>query len=127
MSRKTTTAALEKLEHLLNKGSAELLMLALTEFEEAGLSMKELINFPIRNHNGRTLVHLAARNGVLDCLELLLVLGGIYAITCTGFVHCCNTTLEPIPKFRALKLNPSEIQALDDANYFVFTQSFLTR
>lgn len=80
MPRNNTTVALERLGYILNSkynsGSIEQLRQALAEFEQAGLQKDKLINYPIQRHNGRTAVHLAASNGLFDCLELLLKYGG---------------------------------------------------
>jgi ankyrin repeat protein len=76
MPRSNTSVALEKLGFLLNSGTIEQLKQALTEFEQVGLQVEKLINYPIQRFNGRTAVHLAASNGLYDCLELLLNSGG---------------------------------------------------
>lgn len=76
MPRNNTTIALERLGYLLNSGSIEQLKVALNEFEQQGLQKEKLINYPIQRYNGRTAVHLAASNGLFDCLELLLKFGG---------------------------------------------------
>lgn len=76
MPRNNTTQALERLGYLLNSGSIEQLKLALGDFEQIGLQRDKIINFPMQRYNGRTAVHLAASNGLFDCLELLLKCGG---------------------------------------------------
>ena len=78
MPKNATTAALDRLGYLLNNvsGSAEQLKQALLGFEQEGLHKEKLINHPIQRYNGRTSVHLAASNGLFDCLELLLKSGG---------------------------------------------------
>ena len=38
--------------------------------------LPRLINSPIRRFEGRTPVHLAAANGLVECLEILLESGG---------------------------------------------------
>ena len=38
--------------------------------------LPRLINNPIRRFEGRTPVHLAAANGLVECLEILLESGG---------------------------------------------------
>ena len=69
--------ALRKLEQLACRGSTKELSDALTFFHQAGHSKVTLINHRIRDHNGRTLVHLAAQNGNHDCLDVLLQAGGM--------------------------------------------------
>ena len=76
MPRNQATVALERLGYLLNSGSIDQLKQALHEFDQAGLQKEKLINYPIQRYNGRTAVHLAASNGLFDCLELLLKSGG---------------------------------------------------
>lgn len=76
MPRSNTAVALERLGVLLNSGTFEQLKQALAEFEQIGLQTDKLINYPIQRYNGRTTVHLAATNGLFDCLELLLKSGG---------------------------------------------------
>ena len=76
MPRNNTTVALERLGFLLNSGTIDQLKQALAEFEQIGLQVEKLINYPIQRYNGRTAVHLAASNGLYDCLELLLKSGG---------------------------------------------------
>ena len=68
--------ALRKLEKLACRGSAKELSDALTFFQ-AGHRKVTLINHRIKDHNGRTLVHLAAQNGNHDCLDVLLHAGGM--------------------------------------------------
>lgn len=68
--------AVEKLEKLLNGGSMGQLEQALTEFEQAGLQKETIINYRIPRYSGRTIVHLAASNGLFDPLELFLKSGG---------------------------------------------------
>ena len=76
MPRNNTSLALERLGFLLNSGTIEQLKQALAEFQQIGLQTEKLINYPIQRYNGRTTVHLAASNGLFDCLELLLKSGG---------------------------------------------------
>ena len=73
--------SLGELELLVNRGSAEQLGNALTFLP--GHRMVDLINHQIRNHNGRTLVHLAAQSGNYECLDLLLQAGGMGVTTIT--------------------------------------------
>ena len=40
------------------------------------LSLKRVINYPIKRYNDRTCVHLAASNGLFECLKGLLQSGG---------------------------------------------------
>ena len=87
MPRSNTTQALERLGYLLNSGSIEQLKLALGDFEQIGLQKDKIINFPMQRYNGRTAVHLAAGNGLFDCLELLLKCGGE---GCTIVVLMCG-------------------------------------
>ena len=75
-ARNSTTVALERLGYFLNSGTIDQLKTALAEFEQMGLQKEKLINYPIQRYNGRTAVHLAASNGLYDCLELLLKSGG---------------------------------------------------
>lgn len=76
MPRNSTAQALDRLAYVLNNGSIDQLKQCMAEFEQVGLQKERLINFPIQRHNGRTTVHLAASNGMYDCLELLLKMGG---------------------------------------------------
>lgn len=76
MPRNNTTLALERLGFLLNSGTIDQLKQALAEFEHIDLPVEKLVNYPIQRYNGRTAVHLAASNGLYDCLELLLKSGG---------------------------------------------------
>lgn len=48
----------------------------LSEFEQTGHPVEKLINHPLQRYNGRTSVHLAASNGLWECLEILLKKGG---------------------------------------------------
>ncbi len=41
----------------------------------------KLINHPIKRYSGQTSVHLAAANGLWECLEILLLSGGRYRKT----------------------------------------------
>ena len=76
----TRVSNLERLAYVLSIRSAtsvELLREVLRDFERAGLQRCiELVNSPIQRHHGQTSVHLAAKNGLSDCLELLLEYGG---------------------------------------------------
>lgn len=83
MPRNNTTLALERLGFLLNSGTIDQLKQALADFEQiGGLQPEKLINYPIQRYNGRTAVHLAASNGLFDCLELLLKSGGMLIKSC---------------------------------------------
>ena len=70
----------EKLANILNSppypGQAEELKKFLSECKSNGFSLNGLINYNIPRYNGRTLVHIAANNGLFGCLEELLKLGG---------------------------------------------------
>lgn len=70
----------EKLANILNSqpypGQAEDLKRFLTEGQENGFPLTVVINYNIPRYNGRTLVHIAANNGLFGCLEELLRLGG---------------------------------------------------
>ena len=79
MPRNTTAIVLERLGLVLNSpsgGSVEQLKQLLAELEQTGLQKEKVINCSIQRYNGRTAVHLAASNGLFDCLELLLKSGG---------------------------------------------------
>ena len=76
MPKSSSLQALEKLVFLVNNGKVEPLKHALTEFEQCGLQKDKLINYPIQRYNGRTVVHLASSNGLVECLSLLLKSGG---------------------------------------------------
>ena len=78
MPRNTTAIVLERLGFVLNSpsGNIEQLKQLLAELEQTGLQKEKMINCSIQRYNGRTAVHLAASNGLFDCLELLLKSGG---------------------------------------------------
>ena len=59
-----------------HEGQTDHLKQALTGIEQAGQSLEKVINFPLQRYNGRTPVHLAASNGLWECLEILLKNGG---------------------------------------------------
>ena len=69
-----------RLGYLLNQKlerQAEQLNYHLQEFAKLGLSpLDKLVNYPLQRYNGRTPVHLAASNGLWECLEILLENGG---------------------------------------------------
>ena len=71
----------EQLANILNSppfpGQAERLKAFLSECQTNGFSLTALINYNIPRYNGRTLVHIAANNGLFGCLEELLKLEGI--------------------------------------------------
>lgn len=58
------------------EGQTDQLKLTLTETEHAGQPLNKVINYPLQRYNGRTPVHLAASNGLWECLEILLKDGG---------------------------------------------------
>ena len=68
----------ERLANLLNSppfpGQADEVKRYLSEFGSVGSG--GLINYQIQRYNGRTAVHIAASNGLFECLEELLRLGG---------------------------------------------------
>ena len=70
----------ELLGNLMNslpyEGQTEDLKRYMQEFEQTGQPVERLINHPIQRYNGRTPVHLAASNGLWECLEILLKNGG---------------------------------------------------
>ena len=72
-----TSQAAARLGYLLNEPvlnqRVELLQQTLDEYDS---QKDKIINSPIQRHYGRTAVHLAAGNGLFDCLELLLSYGG---------------------------------------------------
>lgn len=76
MPKSNILQAVERLVFLVNSGHVEPLKYALAEFEQCGLQKDKVINYPIQRYNGRTVVHLAASNGLVDCLGLLLKSGG---------------------------------------------------
>ena len=76
MPKSNSLQAVDRLVFLVNSGNVEPLKNALAEFEQCGLQKDKLINYPIQRYNGRTVVHLAASNGLVDCLGLLLKNGG---------------------------------------------------
>ena len=50
---------------------------ALTRFiERANVNKRQIINRPVQRYNYCTAVHLAASNGLWECLEVLLKNGG---------------------------------------------------
>ena len=49
----------------------------LQECEQTGQPVKKVIDYAIQRYNGRTPVHLAASNGLWECLDILLKNGGI--------------------------------------------------
>ena len=72
----------EKLANILNHppfpGQADELKRFLSECSANGFSLAELINYKIPRYHGRTVVHISANNGLFECLEELLRLGGEY-------------------------------------------------
>ena len=72
----------EKLGILMNAqpydGQTERLKQFLNEFERVGLPPDKVINYGIQRYNGRTPVHLAAANGLWECLDLMLKNGGLW-------------------------------------------------
>ena len=70
----------EGLANLMNTppyaGQADDLKRYLSDYSSFGLPVARLINYGIPRYNGRTAVHLAASNGLFECLEELLKLGG---------------------------------------------------
>lgn len=70
----------ERLANILNlspfPGQTEELKRFLSECSSKGFSMPGLINYQIPRYHGRTVVHIAANNGLFECLEELLRLGG---------------------------------------------------
>ena len=73
----------EKLANILNHppfpGQADELKHFLSECTSNGpFSLAALINYQIPRYHGRTVVHIAANNGLFECLEELLRLGGEY-------------------------------------------------
>jgi uncharacterized protein YggL (DUF469 family) len=61
---------------LMTGGTVDQLKKMQMEFQEMGFEVEELINAPLSQYNKRTAIHLAAYNGLPDCLELLLKSGG---------------------------------------------------
>ena len=59
-----------------NEKQTEHLKQILTETEQAGQPLDKVINYPLQRYSGRTPVHLAASNGLSECLEILLKNGG---------------------------------------------------
>lgn len=59
-----------------HEGQTDHLKQTLTGIEQAGQSLEKVINYPLQRYNGRTPVHLAASNGLWECLEILLKNGG---------------------------------------------------
>ena len=67
----------KRLGTLMNSTAYEGLTEDLKQFlQGTGLPMEKVINHPIQRFNGRTPVHLAASNGLWECLEILLKNGG---------------------------------------------------
>ena len=87
-----TITDVEQLGFLLNHEpydtQAEVLRLYLDRFSRVSLS--KLINYPIQRYSGQTSVHLAATNGLWECLEVLLNNGGMYLI----FIAYCTELLK---------------------------------
>ena len=81
-------ASSERLGYLMNTSpyveQTDHLKQYLQEFEQTGQPVKKVIDYPIQRYNGRTPVHLAASNGLWECLDVLLTNGGI--------AYCINTT-----------------------------------
>lgn len=44
--------------------------------QDGSLETKQVVNHPLQRYSGRTAVHIAAANGMWECLELLLKNGG---------------------------------------------------
>ena len=61
---------------LMTGGTVDELKKMQMEFQELGFEVEELINAPLSQYKKRTAIHLAAYNGLSDCLELLLKSGG---------------------------------------------------
>lgn len=86
----------ERLANILNSspypGQAEQLKECLLDCESKGFPVVQLINYNIPRYNGRTLIHIAANNGLFECLKELLKLGGkLYRYL--QFIFCYYTTL----------------------------------
>ncbi len=85
----------ERLGILMNSASqfddpTEILKQHLQEFERQGLPVDKLINYGLQRYNGRTPVHLAAANGLWECLELMLRSGGgwfTFWLVCFRIAH----------------------------------------
>ena len=73
-------SASERLAKLLNAspyaGQTEDLKRFLDNYSSFHQSVERLVNYPNPPYHGRTAVHLAANNGLFDCLEELLKRGG---------------------------------------------------
>ena len=65
-----------RLDNRLQTVTPEQLQKSLEELESEGLPVKEVINYGIPRYNRRTCIHLAAANGLWECLELMLKRGG---------------------------------------------------
>ena len=59
-----------------HEGQTDHLKQTLTGIEQAGQPLEKVINYHLQRYNGRTPVHLAASNGLWECLEILLKNGG---------------------------------------------------
>ena len=76
---KTTRQYADRLANILSKETAlpSSVRELLNAVEQDGsLEAKQVINHPQQRHGGRTAVHIAANNGLWECLELLLKNGG---------------------------------------------------
>ena len=74
MSR--SSQVVERLVLHVNNGDPESLRRELDSSERLKFSKEKVVNFPIERYNNRTVVHLAASKGQLECLILLLKSGG---------------------------------------------------
>ncbi len=72
---------IEQLGFMLNRepyqSQTQVLRSFLSRFQRN--TVVKLINHPIKRYSGQTSVHLAATNGLWECLEILLFLGGSLA------------------------------------------------
>ena len=73
---------IDQLGFLLNRdpydSQTQVLRSFLSRFSPS--SVVKLINHPIKRYSGQTSVHLAAANGLWECLEILLSFGGTYIV-----------------------------------------------
>ena len=94
-------ASSERLGYLMNSApyveQTDHLKHYLQEFEQTGQPVKKVIDYAIQRYNGRTPVHLAASNGLWECLDVLLNNGGIVLPHfCFRVIHC-HMILYPAP------------------------------
>ena len=114
-----TSTDIEQLGFLLNRdpynSQTEVLKLYLNKFSQA--AVVKLINHPIRRYSGQTSVHLAATNGLWECLEILLIYGGL--LTCLSITSCGTLLCIDTQAMKGFRTSPHHVQL--NAYYSCFT------